>query len=66
MVDLPEPLSPTNPTVVPASMVKLTSSTALMSSTCRLRTLERTGKWVFKFWTSRRAMSLGGDEGGGR
>ena len=37
MVVLPLPLSPTSPTVEPASTVKLTSSTAFTSSMCRRR-----------------------------
>ena len=35
MVDLPDPDSPTSPSVLPASMSKLTPSTALTSPTVR-------------------------------
>src|SRR4030043_1976990 len=48
---LPQPDSPTSPKVSPASIVKLTSSTAL-------RTPPRTSKYVLRLRTSRRELAV--------
>ena len=58
MVDFPLPLSPTSPTVVPASIVKLTSSTAFTSSMCLRNTPPVTGNQVRRFLTSSRGTAL--------
>src|SRR5574341_467766 len=55
VVDLPQPLSPTSPSVSPRWTWKLTPSTALTAPTCRERGKPRKiGKCTFKSWTSSR------------
>src|SRR3990172_5039433 len=63
VVDLPQPLSPTSPSVSPRWTWKLTPSTALTAPTCRERGEPRkNGKCTFKSWTSSRGESpLGAD-----
>src|SRR5438105_2641597 len=53
-VVLPQPLSPTSPTVSPAATVRLTSSTALTYARTRLNRPCFTGKWTLRFLTSSR------------
>ena len=55
VVVFPQPLSPTRPSVSPRRIVKLTSSTALMSATFRWKiTPEVTGKYILRFRISTR------------
>src|SRR4030042_1632294 len=53
MVVLPQPLSPTSPSVSPFFNVKLTPSTALTSATFRRNSPRVTGKYIFSSWMSR-------------
>src|SRR5205085_7020625 len=55
-VVLPQPLSPTRPTVSPGLMKRLTSSTARTKSLARLKTPCFTGKRTLRLRTSRRFM----------
>src|ERR1017187_2927304 len=55
-VVLPQPLSPTRPSVSPGAMLKLTSSTAFTNSRTRLNIPCFTGKCTFRFLTSSRLM----------
>src|SRR3990172_9023455 len=60
-VVLPQPLSPTSPSVSPRRMLKLTSSTALTWPTTRLRTPRRMGKYILRFFTSNKwSVSISG------
>src|SRR5581483_2260767 len=54
-VVLPQPDSPTMPSVSPFLMEKLTSSTACTCATTRCITPARTGKYFFKFCTAIRS-----------
>src|SRR5688572_22997115 len=53
VVDLPQPLSPTRPSVSPCAIEKLTSSTAWTWALTREKTPLRTGKCLVRFFTSR-------------
>jgi hypothetical protein len=57
-VVLPQPLSPTRPSVSPGAMAKLTSSTAFTNSRARLNIPCFTGKCTFRFLTSSRLMVI--------
>ena len=64
-VVLPQPLSPTNPTVSPGAIEKLTSSTARTNSFARANQPCWTGKWTLRFWISSRfTWATGMDDGG--
>src|SRR5579875_19531 len=52
VVDLPQPLSPTSPSVSPRLMNRSTPSTAFTFATVRPRMPPFTGKWTFKPLTS--------------
>ena len=52
-VDLPQPDSPTSPSVSPSRTAKLTSSTACTRATSRCRTPFRIGKYFLTWRTSR-------------
>src|SRR5579859_3969116 len=57
-VVLPQPLSPTSPSVSPCLMVKLTFSTACTQATVRCSRPPRTGKYLTRFFTSTRSRPL--------
>ena len=58
-VDLPQPDSPTRPTVSPCATASVTSSTAWTRSTSRWRTPCRIGKYFFRLWiSSERAVAV--------
>ena len=49
VVDLPQPDSPTNPSVSPRATLKLTPSTAFTVPTCLRRIAPAViGKWIFR------------------
>src|SRR5215468_3237397 len=56
-VDLPQPDSPTMPSVSPSSTVKSTPSTARTSPLCDENSPPPTGKYFFRLWISSRLMS---------
>src|SRR5258706_1515361 len=58
MVVLPQPDSPTMPSVSPFLTTKLTSSTALTWFTTRCNNPARTGKYLTRFFTSTRVSPL--------
>ncbi len=51
VVDLPQPDSPTSPSVSPFRIVKLTSSTAWTRATSREKSPPRMGKYFLRFFT---------------
>ena len=55
-VDLPQPDSPTTPSVSPSSTVRLTPSTALTSPLRRASSPSSTGKYFFRFLISSKLM----------
>src|SRR5512145_2547714 len=56
-VVFPQPLSPTRPRVSPFLMEKLTSSTALTWATVFLMSPRVTGKYIFRWLTSKSIVS---------
>src|SRR3712207_961665 len=60
IVDLPQPDSPTTPSVSPLRTLKLTPSTAFTAATCFWKTIPRvTGKCFFRFSTTRSSSPAG-------
>jgi len=59
-VDLPEPDSPTTPSVSPSRIDRVTPSTALTAPTCRLSTPARMGKWTLRSVVSTTVLALAG------
>src|SRR3989442_16021276 len=53
VVVLPQPDSPTRPSVLPGSMVNEMSSTALTTAVARAKSPRRTGKCLVRFFASR-------------
>src|SRR5829696_7515878 len=59
VVDLPQPDSPTSPSVSPAMMSNDTSSTAWTRATSREKRPPRMGKYFLRFLTFRSASAMG-------
>src|SRR5262245_49868339 len=64
-VVLPQPDSPTSPTVSAGPMLKLTSSTACTCPTVRRNSPRRTGKYFLRFVTSSTLAAASGIAGSG-
>src|SRR6267142_1309367 len=60
VVDLPQPDSPTRPSVSPGRMSKETSSTACTRATSRESRPPRIGKYFLRFLTRRSGSAMGG------
>ncbi len=62
VVDLPQPDSPTSPSVSPGMMSKETSSTAWTRATSRERSPPRIGKYFLRFLTLSSASGMAGPQ----